>query len=78
VNDQPDQPDAISAWPQHHSLTVEVLRRPIEPTLHPAVGVVDQLVQAGVLAGPDPHLQRVQRQLGAQVPATRQPTMARL
>jgi hypothetical protein len=47
-------------------LTVEVLQRPLEPSLDPAVAVMHQGVQAGVLAGPDRHLQSVQRQAGAQ------------
>jgi putative transposase len=48
VNDQPDQPDAISAWPQHHSLTVEVLRRPIESTQYTAIRYTQRLEKAGI------------------------------
>src|SRR5512132_1199372 len=43
-----------------------VLRPPLEPKLHPTVAVMDQVVQAGVLTGPDGHLQGVQRQGGPQ------------
>jgi hypothetical protein len=61
-----DQPDATSVSPQHHSLTVQVLRRLVESTLAARVAVVDQPATAQ-LAAPDGHLQRVQGQVGAQV-----------
>ena len=47
-------------------LTQAVLRRPVELELHPAIRVVDEAVQACPAAGPDGHLQRVQRQVGAE------------
>jgi hypothetical protein len=49
-------------------LIVEVLRRPLEPGLATAVGVVHQSLQLLAAAAPDGHLQGVQGQVGAQGP----------
>jgi hypothetical protein len=53
-----------------------VLRRPLEPKLAAAIGVMHPPVQLG-LPAPDGHLQRVQRQVGAQraggLPADQEP-----
>jgi hypothetical protein len=64
VLDPPDPTDAVWVFPSQ-LLTIEVLRRPVEFALHAAVRVMHQRVQAGVLAGPDGHLQGVQGQGGA-------------
>jgi hypothetical protein len=48
---------------------IEVLRRPIESALHAPVGVVDQVREGLVLAGPDGHLQGVESEIGLEVGA---------
>jgi hypothetical protein len=67
VLDPPDPTDAVWVFPSQ-LLTVEVLQRPVESTLRPGIGVVDQLAAGdGVAllpAGPGGHAQREQDQLG--------------
>src|SRR6266516_2268558 len=64
----PPNPTVAVAVPASQPLTIEVLRRPVEPTLHAPVAVMHQAVQVCVGAAlPDGHLQGIQGQVGAQV-----------
>ena len=46
----PDRPDATSVSPQHHSLMVEVLRRPLESAQYTSLAFGRRLREAGLVA----------------------------
>jgi transposase InsO family protein len=45
---EPDRPAATSVSPQHHSLTVKVLQRPVESAQYTAIRFTQRLEDAGI------------------------------